>query len=355
MTGTPHSVVLLGAVRHAEMYQDLLARLPGVRVRGVFEAAEAPARFRDLADGFASRNGVERFDNIDLAVAAADVLFVCTEPVRHAGMALLGLERGAATIIDKPASTSLRDMERILEVTERTSVACGVITRSVGDQVRRARDWVDAGHIGFPRSVQVEFLANGARVASAVESLDLVINPEFSGGGELMNFLSYAVDNIRYLTGCEPIEVFAEGGALFSTDHEAAGVEDSGVLSIAFTNGLIASVVIGRVAFAPASGAVASTLMLVGSHGHVLIQEERPAVFQFGAGGIEMLPALGDPNVRAVANYVVEAFDAIAVGAPLPYDIRDAAVAVAVTIAAYESIATGQPAEVRRFASSARA
>ncbi|WP_238015455.1 hypothetical protein KZZ52_44780 [Dactylosporangium sp. AC04546] len=158
------------------------------------------------------------------------------------------------------------------------------VTPALAPPVRRARAWVDAGHLGLPRSVNVECL-----------------------GGTLGD----AVDLARALTGCEPIEVYAEGTATAL------------VASLLMTHGVVASLVV-----ADAPGLSSITARLIGSHAHTEIDLAAPAVRRHGPDGVRLLP--------------VETTS----GGSSDYTLHDAAIAAGTSAAAHQSIATGQPVAV---------
>ncbi|WP_433086360.1 hypothetical protein ACQP1P_13030 [Dactylosporangium sp. CA-052675] len=123
----------------------------------------------------------------------------------------------------------------------------------------RVRAWVEAGGLGLPRSVNVE-----------------------------CHDLATAVGLARTLTGCEPVEVFAEAsGAVL-------------VASMLMTHGVVASLVVGPV---PGTGSA----RLIGSHGHTEIDLDEPSVRHHGPGGVRRIPV--EPQiVHSGPEIVVEAF-----------------------------------------------
>ncbi|MET7401092.1 hypothetical protein ABZS66_47190 [Dactylosporangium sp. NPDC005572] len=167
------------------------------------------------------------------------------------------------------------------------------VSPALAAPVRRARAWVDAGHLGLPRSVNVECL-NGT--------------------------LGDAVDLARALTGCEPVEVYAEG--------TATGL----VASLLMTHGVVASLVV-----ADAPGLSSITARLIGSHAHTEIDLAAPAVRRHGPDGMRLLPAEAAPG---------EPTAAAPTGGSPGYTLHDAAIAADTTAAAHQSIATGQPVAV---------
>ncbi|WP_432993963.1 hypothetical protein [Dactylosporangium sp. CA-233914] len=192
------------------------------------------------------------------------------------------------------------DCRRLAGIAAAHGRLCAVVTPALAPPVRRARAWVDAGHLGLPRSVNVECL-----------------------GGRLGD----AVDLARALTGCDPIEVYAEGTATAL------------VASLRMTHGVVASLVV-----ADAPGLSSVTARLIGSHAHTEIDLAAPAVRRHGPDGVRLSPVEATPEAAALA----ELRAAVRTGRPLTYTLHDAAVAAQTAAAAHQSIATGQPVAVPR-------
>lgn len=312
-------VAVLSGVRHADNYLPVFASDPRVELLGVVQ---------------------------DVSEAAADLFVVCSEPTRHARLAADALDAGAHVLVDKPMTTALDDAVALCQRAERSVGTLSVVNLLQAPAIRRARGWIDAGHIGFPRHVDVEFLSNGALFTSNVESAELVADPALSGGGELANFLVYPVDYLRYLTGCEVREVHAEAATLFFEPHRRFGVEDSAVLSLSLDHGVTATMTVARVPFAPTNAPTSLTARVLGSHGHVEVDEDAPQVTRYDADGIDIRPAdepLATAGVGACLRTLVG--DLLAGRAP-EYEPTDGLAAVAVIDAAYRSVETGQPAQV---------
>lgn len=338
----PLRTVVVSAVRHAAGYAESLRAHPEYELVAVAEedGADEPARI--AARGLADAQDLYLWRIGDMSPDVADVAVICSEPTRHAVLAERMLGLGLHVLVDKPLATDPAGAARVVAAAEAARRRCTVITRALAPAVRRARQWVDAGHLGLPRSIDVEFLSSGAYFAEAVERPELVVNRRLSGGGEMMNFLGYPIDYVRAVTGCEPVEVFAEAGTLFSADHRAYAVEDVAVVSAEFTHGLMASIVVGRVPSAPGPGPGTSTVRLVGSHGHLELDVDAPVVWHHLAGRTESIPI-----ERSPVDAVLDELSASVCEQRRPqYDCADAAIAVASIDAAYRSIASGAPVRV---------
>ncbi|NMR20962.1 Gfo/Idh/MocA family protein [Cellulomonas fimi] len=334
-------------VRHAADYLRILGDDPRVELVAVTEEPDAPECMRAASRAAAETAGVPYREAPDaLAEAGAvDVVVVCAEPTRHARLALAALGAGAHVLVDKPLATTLADADALVAAAERAGRVCAVVNRTHAPALRRARAWVDAGHIGLPRHLDLEFFASGAHFGTSVERPELVVDRELSGGGELMNFLGYLADAVHHLTGLATREVHAFAAPLFLPTHVEAGVEDAAVVTLALERGVTATITLGRIPYAPGGTPTTSSIRLLGSHGHAVVDDEQPAVTRFGADGTTTsAPDAGQVALEAYLRHVV---DALVAGGVPDYTAVDARAAVAVIDAAYRSLETGDVADVR--------
>jgi predicted dehydrogenase len=349
MTQKRLRVGFLSAVRHAVPYAEILGENPAVEIVGIAEEPEAPDWMRMDSRAAAFTVGATYTEDAAslLTPDAVDAVVICSEPTRHARLARSALAAGLHVLIDKPAATSLADIDALVKA-ERTSIGTlSVINRLRSQSIRRLRRWVDAGHCGLPLHVDVEWFASGAHFATSVERPELVVDEALSGGGEILNFLLYPVDYIRYLTGLNVVEVHCEAGALFSSLHEEAGVEDSAVLSLLLENGVTATVTLGRIPAAPGLGPVSTSVRLLGSHGNASADDDKPAVSLFGTdGGVSALPVGGPSSVAILTEFLNGYVSDLLNGRMPEYSISDARHGIAVSEAAYSSAESGQPVRI---------
>lgn len=285
------------------------AKLRAVVV-GAGAAAHAHARALEHHPGFEVTGVVDTAQQA--RTTGADVAVLCLQPAQNVAAAETLLAAGLHLLIERPLATSTIDCGRVVSAAQTAGRICAVTTAALAPAVRRVRAWLDAGHLGLPRSINVECL---------------------SGVDGLARAFVDAIDCARALTGCEPVEVFAEAGT--------ASLETA-VASVRFTHGVVASLVLGQVPVVPATAAASTTMRLIGSHGHVEVDAASPVVHHYSRDGQRQLPV--DPAPLTAALDDLEA--SLRAGRPPAYDCRDAAIAVAVTVAAYESIATGMPVTV---------
>jgi predicted dehydrogenase len=348
----PLGLLVLSGVRHAASYLPVFATLPDVALRAFCEEPDAPAWAHRDTGVLAERYGVPCTTDPEAALARPDVdlVLVCSEPTRHARLAARALRAGKHVLVDKPMATTLDECAMLAEAANGAPGKFTIVHRLFGSPIRRARGQIDAGHIGLVRSVDIEFLASGVHFGTSVERPEFVADPALSGGGELLNFMVYPVDYLRYLTGAEPLEVFAEAGTFFFDAHKAHGVEDAGIISILLEHEIVATLTVGRVPFAPTPGSGSSELRILGSHGHLTIDENRPQLQIWSTTTERRGRAIGGESARSTVTTEIAEFvrDILEDRTPL-YGLIDGWAAVASIEAAYRAIATGQPARVADY------
>lgn len=349
---TPKSALRIGflsGIRHAVPYAEILAELHGVELVGIAEESSSAEWMKADSAKAAASMGIPFFDSLEplLDAAVVDAVIVCSEPTRHAILAVQALAAGLHVLVDKPVGTCRADVDLLVQAEGSSTGTLSVINRLHSPAVQRLRRWVDAGTMGLPLHVDVEWFASGAHFATSVERPELVVNPALSGGGELLNFLLYPVDYIRFLTGLEVVEVYCEASTLFGDLHRENGVEDCAIVSLLLQNGVTATVTLGRVPAAPGLGPVSSSIRILGSHGNASSDDDKPQVSRYDtSGGVSALPVSGPSSVAILRIMLKQYVQDLRSGSAPGYGITDAAASLAVIEAAYASVEQGQPTPV---------
>lgn len=334
-------VLILSGVRHARDYIGVLRGFDEVTVVGCAEPEDAPAWAVTDSIAFADAHGVPMLSLSD-GLDECDIALVCSEPARHASLAKIALDAGRHTIIDKPAAISSEECALLEKTPE--GVWLSSVHRLFSPAIVRARGQIDQGIVGLPLIIDIEWLAAGGLDGTTVERPELVCDPTLSGGGEVTNFGWYPVLTLGYLTGLPVTEVFGFGGALFGGPHAAFGVEDSAVLSMRLSNEVTSTVTISRIPV----GTDSSTMRIIGSHGHLFVDENSPGISLHSVG---MAPVSkrtgGSSSIIALRGFFADFLEAVRTGRPPLVTWADIQHAVAVLDAARASMRTGTPIQVR--------
>lgn len=211
----PLRVGVVGTGALGRHHARILAQLPGVEMKGIYDAR------REQAEAVAREHGVRVWDELDPLVAELDAAVVAVPTVAHAEIGCALLARGLHVLVEKPIASSLAEADALL--------------RAQGDRV------LAVGHVEFynpavqalvgaglpPRFIEVERLA-----VFTPRSLDVDV------------VLDLMIHDLQILHALDPspvAEVRATGIAVLSSRVDIANAR------IALESGCVANVTASRV------------------------------------------------------------------------------------------------------------
>lgn len=333
----PLGVALLGSGRMGAFHGESLSRrLPDARLVAVADPAPGVAS-RLAASLGASRSYTDPAE----AVADPDVdAVVIAAPARfHTELVVTAAAAGKAVFCEKPMATTLADADRAREAAR----AAGVVLQ-VGFNRRFAADWMaarellDRGQLGTPR-----LLRSVTRDPGGFEPSRVAPNTIF------LETLIHDFDVLRYLNpGAAAVEVFAVADALVEPDWKEQGLLDTAVVTVRFDNGAVG---VAEACFEAAYGYDVRGEVF-GSGGMATVGDGRRTGMTFShAGGASADTVHSDQELLGAA-YTAElaAFvQAVRSGTSATVDGDDARQALAIALAAIESVGSGRPAAVERL------
>src|SRR5215218_5789198 len=305
-------MALIGSGRMGSFHgQTLAQRIPGTRLVAVADPAP------DAAERLAAALGADR--------AYADPAEAFADPAVE------------AVVIAAPARF---DADRAIAATR----AAGVVLQ-VGFNRRFAPDWAAAralledGRLGTPRLLRSVTRDPGGFDPSRVPP-DTIFNET----------LIHDFDTLRFLNpGAEAVEVYAAADALVEPDWRDHGLLDTAVVVVRFDNGAVG---VAEACFEAAYGYDVRGEVL-GSGGMATMGDGRRTGMVFSdAAGRSVETVRSDQELLAEA-YVAEltAFvDAVRAGTPAPVGGDDARAALAIALAAAESVQTSRPVWIHEVA-----
>ena len=329
--------VLSFAHYHANFWSEVFA------TRGVLAGIwdDDPARGREAATRF----GAECFTDLDALLARCTGVAICSETVAHRALIERAAARGLAVLCEKPLGTSLDDCERIAQAVRANGIAFMQSFPKRFDPVSHwLRDTVRSGELGTITLVRVRHghfygLHDDFRTRWYVD-------PARSGGGALLDEGVHGADLLAWLFGM-PSSVTA----VTSSATLQLGVEDLGIATFAYANGMLAELT-SSFTFAAAD----ASIELYGTHGTVLVAGIDLASRDITRGGFVRRYHTSDPERKwetmdLTPRFKVGEFhqqnaiaflDALDNGAAPPITVDDGLRAVAMIMAAYRAAATGQ-------------
>jgi myo-inositol 2-dehydrogenase/D-chiro-inositol 1-dehydrogenase len=324
-------VALIGSGRMGAYHGETVSRrLPGARLVAVADPAPG------AAERLANRLGADRaYADVQQVWDDPEVdAVVIASPARtHAGLVVAAAAAGKGVFCEKPMAVTLEDADRAIDAAR----AAGVVLQ-VGFNRRFAPDWqaaralLDAGTLGTPR-----LLRSLTRDPGGFDPARVLPDTIF------LETLIHDFDTLRFLNpGAEAVQVSATADALVEPEWRNRGLLDTAVVVIRFDNGAMAT---AEACFEAAYGYDVRGEVL-GSAGMASMGDGRRTGMTFsGAGGRVVETVRGDQELFPGA-YTAEllAFtDAVRTGSPAPVGGEDARAALAIALAAAESVRAGRP------------
>jgi myo-inositol 2-dehydrogenase/D-chiro-inositol 1-dehydrogenase len=331
---SPVGVAVIGSGRMGSFHAETLAdRVPGARLVAVADAAPGAAErlVNNLGAGLAYTDAAQLW--VDPSV---DAVVISTPARTHADLVVAAAQAGKGVFCEKPMAVTLADADRAIDAAR----SAGIVLQ-VGFNRRFAADWVaarqviDSGRLGTPRLLRSVTRDPGGFDPSRVPPDTIFLET-----------LIHDFDTLRFLNPeAEAVEVHATADALVEPEWRDRGLLDTAVVVVRFDNGAIAT---AEACFEAAYGYDIRGEVL-GSLGMVQMGDGRRTGMTFsGAAGRTVETVRGDQELFLDA-YTAElaAFvDAVHSGTPALVTGEDARGALAIALAAAESVRSGRPVRI---------
>ncbi len=224
-------VALIGAGRIGTMHARLLAATPGVDRLIVADADTA------RAEEVARSVGADSMPSIDAALDATDATVIAAATSAHAELIRASIGRGRPTFCEKPLSGDLDDTIALAAEIDESGVPF-----QLGFQRR-----FDAGYAEARRKVESSEL--GTLYAIRLAGHDPAPPHESyipQSGGLFRDFSIHDFDILRWMTGAEVEEVYADGGVIGFPVFAKYGDVDTAVATLRLTNGALCAMTVAR-------------------------------------------------------------------------------------------------------------
>lgn len=316
---------------HAYSYAQALLRLPEVVLAGV--ADDDPARGRKAAQEL----NTAWYERLDDLLAAVDAVVICSENAKHAEHAIAAANAGKHILCEKPIATTIEDAHAMIEAAERNGVQLMIAFPCRFSAVaQQACERVRSGEFG--RIVAINGTNRGTM------PWGWFADPALAGGGAVMDHTVHVLDVMRWMMpGAEVVELYAEVDRLF---HDDAAVDDCGLLTFAFDNGVVATLdpSWSRSRSFPVWGDL--TLDITGSEGVCKVDLYKQHLTLHSDDTMKTTkPFWGtDPDEELVRHFV----HSVAAGTPVSVTGVDGLRALEVALAAYSSARLKRPVSLTR-------
>lgn len=314
---------------HAFSYAGCVNAIGKAELVGV--ADHNADRAKKMAEQFNTRS----FDSYENLLASdIDAVIVCSENVRHRELTEMAAAAGKHVMSEKPLAPTVADAQAMIEACKKAGVKLQTaFPCRYHPAMQRAKQAIDAGQIG--KLVAIKGTNHGMCPGG------WFIDKKLAGGGAVIDHTVHVTDLMRWVTGSEVAEVYAEiDNKMFNEDYD-----DTGMLTLQFANGVFATLDSSwsRPKSFPTWGDV--TMEILGEAGTISMD-------MFA----QKMNVYSDSNMRCSWSYwgsnidmgLVSAFvNSIAEDKPVEVTGEDGMEAVRVVEGAYESSRVGKAVKVR--------
>jgi predicted dehydrogenase len=310
---------------HAMSYAASLNELPTAEFVGI--ADHDAARAAQMAAQF----GAKAFGSYEELLASdVQAVVVASENVRHRELVEMAARAGKHVLCEKPLATTLADGRAMIDACQSAGVQLmTAFPCRFSPATERLKASLEQGRIGSILAIRG---TNRGRCP-----FDWFVDKSLSGGGAVIDHTVHVTDLIRWLTGKEVVEVYAEtSNRMFHREFE-----DIGFLTLGLEGGLFATLDASwsRPKSFPTWGDV--TMAVVGENGTLYLDlfSQNLVLYSDKTGGTTWHPWGSNVDTLMLSAFV----EAVAEGKPVPITGEDGLRAAEVALAAYRSADAAEP------------
>jgi predicted dehydrogenase len=332
-------VGIIGAGAIAKVHATQWLKLP-VTIAGCYD------RHLDRAEAFCARYGGRAYASLDELLDNVDLVTICTHTDGHHEAVLAAAKAKVAIVCEKPFARHLRHAEEMIAACEATNTPLFVAhVLRFFPSYARAKSVIESGAIGAPGVIRT------TRAGSYPRPGALFSSPFYAdfvrSGGVTLDLAIHDIDFHRWIAG-DVDRVFARGLAFSGT----SGIDQVYIL-LRFRSGAIGHI---DAHWALPPGLSRARLEIAGDQGLIGWDSLQPAPIitalydpdtpsQVQQSSSSPLAELDDPYYAQLAH-VLTCLEQKKLFLVTPHD---ALMALKVSLAALESMRTGQPIELDSF------
>ncbi len=314
---------------HAEAYIHNLRAIPRVEMIGIADEDESRGRH------FASLYEAYLYPSYEALLDDADGVIVCSENARHRPLVELAAQAGVHILSEKPLATALKDGRAMLDACHQGGVILmTAFPMRFSAPMVQVKERLVQGDLG---RVYCYSATNQGRMP--IHERDWFVDKELAGGGAIMDHTVHLADLLRWYSGSEVVEVYCQANRILHAG--TVEVETGALLMLTFADGTFASIDASwsKPLNYPTWGGL--TMEIISERGLTTIDafSQNLNCYVQDPPGNAWIYWGSDANQAMVIEFVA----AIREQRPPKVSGEDGYKALAITMAAYESAATGLP------------
>ncbi|HGJ64560.1 TPA: Gfo/Idh/MocA family oxidoreductase [bacterium] len=312
---------------HANSYATNLKQMEGVDIIGIYNEDEEHGK--QLAKFFESNFYSDYNKLLD---QKPDGVIICSANADHKEHVIASAEAGCKHILcEKPIATTVDDAKAMIDACKANGAELGIAfpCRYIPAIINAKQALNDIGKVLAAKTTNHGSMPGG-----------WFIEKEKSGGGAVMDHTPHVVDILRWFMNSDPVEVYAEiDNRFYNMD-----IDDTGILSIQFDNGVFATLDTSwsRTKSYPTWGDV--TMEIVGTNGVISVDSFAQDIDLYSDKNTKAQWVYWGDNMDfgLVADFVASVKD------DKPFQIKgeDGLKALEVAISAYKSAELKAPVKI---------
>ena len=266
-----------------------------------------------------------------------DAVLVCSPTPTHADIAMAAMKAGKDVFCEKPVDLTIEKIQATAQVAKETGRKLQIgFNRRFDHNFKAIRDAVVAGKVGKQQIIKI------TSRDPEPPSIDYVK----ISGGIFLDMTIHDFDMVRYLSGAEVEEVYAEGSVTVDPEIGKAGDIDTAIITLKLDNGATAVIDNCRAA----CYGYDQRAEVFGTKGCVAISNDSDsnAVYSCKDGVIAEKPMFFflERYMMAYANEVNQFVEAIVNDTPTPVNANDGLQPVLIGLAAKKSVEEHRPVKI---------
>ena len=293
----------------------------------------------DNGDEIAKELDCDHAPSLEAAVSRDDVdcVIVATPNYLHKEPVLLAAKHKKHVFCEKPIDHDVAKIKEVLDVVKETGMKYQVgFNRRFDHNFKAIQEAVKAGKVGKQQIIKI------TSRDPEPPSIDYVK----VSGGIFLDMTIHDFDMVRYLSGAEVEEVYAEGSVTVDPEIGKAGDIDTAIITLKLSNGATAVIDNCRAA----CYGYDQRAEVFGTKGCVAISNDSDsnAVFSGKDGVVSEKPMFFflERYMMAYANEIDSFVEAIVNGTPTPVNGEDGLAPVLIGLAAKKSVAEHRPVTI---------
>ncbi|VBB08232.1 inositol 2-dehydrogenase [Lucifera butyrica] len=222
------NVGVIGAGRIGKLHAgNIVKNFPAVTVKAIADINAGG--LADWAQSLGIADVYQDYKQI-LADPAIDAVIICSSTDTHSHITIEAAQAGKHIFCEKPIDYDVKRIHAALEAVKKAGVKFQVgFNRRFDHNFKKVRELIQSGAIG---DVQIVKVTSRDPAPPPLEYVKV-------SGGMFLDMTIHDFDMVRYLTGSEVTEVYANAAVLVDPAIGAAGDVDTALISLKFKNGAI--------------------------------------------------------------------------------------------------------------------